>query len=144
MSRRVYLAGECSSEWLGCDWRQVYALAVQAAGLEPAWPPNLDASLVGDAAACAALRARYARDPGRVLRRCLDALARCHAVLARLDGREGAGTACELAYARACGIPVVAHYCGASTYPDLVAGVDADEYDDLGACVLRLAAPLTR
>ena len=96
---RLYLAGPLFSE-AKQDWHRKTKARLQAEGYEVVWPFELfnqaEIAAWGDAA------------PAKVMEYCRDALASCDQVVALLDGPQvDDGTAWEVGFAHARGIPVV-------------------------------------
>jgi hypothetical protein len=100
---RIYLMGACASlPDLGVGWRKIAAEAVVAAGGIPVYPPDILPVARGilpaeDARAAWVCASREDATEERL--RCLRVLSRCDASLCLLDGRQGAGTQAELAFA---------------------------------------------
>lgn len=95
---RIYLAGPLFSE-AERDWLKKLQLEMQNSGYEVVWPYELfeqsEVDSWGDEAA------------GKIMEYCRDALADCDLVVALLDGAQvDDGTAWEIGFARARGMPV--------------------------------------
>lgn len=97
---RVFLSGEMGvSADLGWGWRQTYAKALEAVGIETAWPYLLRGTK-GQRHRLQRLSEIYDQDPHVFIRGDVDNLLQSDGVLFRLNGDEGVGTAGELAIAR--------------------------------------------